>query len=94
MLDFEGLDVGAVGQHNSRQFRGGGSRMDRAPIAVLGELREQAAMIDMGVAEDNCGEIAGHEGKRAVVQLLLGFRTLEHPVIDQNLPSIRLQAKT
>jgi hypothetical protein len=51
-------------------------------------------MIDMGVAEDDCGDVAGREGKRAVVQLLLGLRSLEHPAVDQYLPGIRLQAKT
>lgn len=58
--------------------------MDRAAKAVPRELRQEAGMVDMGVAEDNRVDRARVERKGPVVQL--GLRTLEHALRRTSLP--------
>ncbi len=91
LLDLALLDVGGIGKHDAREIDRGGRRVDRPAIAVAGELRQKAGVVDMGVAEDDGADLARGEGERAVVQLLLGLRALEHAAIDEKLAVVRLQ---
>ena len=91
LLDLHLLDVGRIGQHDAGEVDGGRGGVDRPGIAVAGELRQEAGMVDMGVAEDDGAEVARDEGEGAVVELLLGLRALEHAAIDEELAVVGLE---
>jgi hypothetical protein len=73
LLDLEFLDMGAVGQHRAGQVDCRRGCVDGAGEALLDELRQQAGMIDMRVAEDHRRDLTRREGEGPVVQLLLGL---------------------
>ena len=52
--------------------------------ALLDELRQKTAVIDMGMSENDGVDSGGVERKRPIVQLALRLRPLKEPAIDQD----------
>ena len=94
LLDLDLLDVGAVGQHDAAQLERRAGGVDRPGIAVADQLRQQAGMVDMGMAEHDRVDVADGKGEGPVVQLLLGLGALEHAAVEQDGAARRLETMT
>ncbi len=55
----------------------------------LHQLRQQAAVVDMGVGQQHGVDVGGPERKGAVVQLLQRLVALEHAAVDQDALAVR-----
>ena len=64
------LDMRAVCQHDLAEVAGGESGVDVAAEALLAEVREIAAVVDVGVGEDHDVDFAGVEVREAAVDLV------------------------
>ena len=93
LLDLDGLDMGAVGQHDAGEIGGGGRRVDRTGKAVLDQFRQQAAVIDVRMAQDHGRDVDRPEREWPIVQLFLRLRPLKHAAVDQQLARARLQTE-
>ena len=60
------LDVRGVNEHDAAQVARGVGAMDRAVVALLGEVRQVAGMINVRVAQDDGVHLLRVEGKTAV----------------------------
>ncbi len=82
-LNFGFLDAAGVRQHESEQIAGAGRRVDGSAEPGLGQPRQHAAMVDMGMGQQHEGQFAGIEGQGPVVERVECFRSLEHAAIHQ-----------
>ena len=83
-LDLGLLDVARVRQHDRAQVDGGHRGVDGALETEPRKLRQQAAMVDMGVGQHDCVDICRPERERLVVQFPQGFRALKQAAVDQH----------
>ena len=82
-LSFHLLDVGTVRQQYADQVVGGGSGVDRPAEAFRHQLRQQAAVVDMGMGQQDEGNVARREMERHPVAPLRDASALEHAAIHQ-----------
>ena len=82
-LDVVFLDGARVGQQPAKQVarRFGGERP--ALEACEGQLGKQAAVVDMGMREQNGGDLRRRERKGPIVQGTQRLRSLEHAAVDE-----------
>jgi len=79
-------DVRAVQQHDLRQVDRGARGVYRAAIAVLVQLGNQPAVIDMRVGQQHAVEQVRIEVKRQLVAFFQIARSLEHAAVDEKIP--------
>jgi hypothetical protein len=65
--------------------------MDRPFVAGLHEQRQQAAVVEMGVGQEDGVELGRVEGERDPVADRLVRAALEHPAVDEDLSALRGQ---
>ena len=96
LRDFAFLDVAGIGQHHRAEIGRCGCRENGAGVAVLDELRNEAAVIDMRVRQDHRVDIFRREREGPVVQLLLRLGSLKHAAVDENagLACVEQEART
>ena len=85
------LDVGGVPQHDVAQPAGGAGGVDLAPVALLGQQGQMAAVVDVGVGQQNAVDLAGRHGQRLV---LVDILALLHAAVDQEMQPPCLQQGT
>ena len=79
------LQLGRVEQHDAEQVGGGSVQRDAAPEAVVHQLGQVAAVVDVGVGEDNQLHVGrGQRQGLAVAQAQL-LQALEQAAVDQQL---------
>jgi hypothetical protein len=79
------LNVGAVGEQHLQQIDGGGRAVD-GPLKPLGtKTREQTAVVDMRMGQDNEIDLRWLEWQWLEIALIGIMPTLKHPAIDQKL---------
>ncbi len=78
------LDMRRVRQHDRAKVDGGKCCVDRAAEAEPHHFGKEAAVIDMGMGEDDRIDRLWAEREVAVVKLLLGFRALEKAAVDED----------
>ena len=83
-LDVHFMDVCGVGEHDATEVAGGGGGVDVAVEAVVAELGEVAAVVDVGVGEDNAVDLLGVEGKGTIAFHGLGAATLEEAAVEED----------
>jgi len=78
------LNHGRVEQHGRAQIPRGRRRVDRPPVAVLVEQRQQARVVDVRVREHDRRQLVDGDLHRAVA--LVGFTppALEHAAVEQD----------
>jgi hypothetical protein len=77
------LQLRAVAQEYFAQVAGAAGAVDRATIPHAREYRQIAAVIEMGVREDDAVERVDGYRKRVPVTQTQVFRALEKPAVDQ-----------
>jgi len=82
-LDLALLDVAAVRQHERQQIGGARGSEHRPAKAGLHQARDHAAMVDMGVGQQQELGLARIEGQGAVVEGVERLRALEHAAVDE-----------
>ncbi len=85
------LDAAGIRQHVGTEIDGAARRKDAAGKAVAHQLRQQAAVVDMGMGQEHGVDVGGAKRKRPVVQLLQGFRSLKQAAIDQEASGAGLE---
>ncbi len=90
-LGLELLNVGAVRQHDAAQVGSGLGGVDLAFVTFLAKFRQQAAMVDVGVGEEDGVETGRFEAERPPVERLSRFRALEHPAVHEQFLAAYLQ---
>ena len=88
------LDVPAVRQQDLTQFFGNRRAVDEALEPFLDQPGQQAAVVDMSMAQDHRVNFARIEGKRLAVQVPDQFGALEHSAVQQDLFSVDFQQVT
>ena len=83
------VQVTGVEKYEGRQLDRPGRRMDLALVAGLDEHRQAAAMVEVGVGQDDGIELARVEPERHPVADRFVRAALEHPAIDQDLRTTR-----
>jgi len=78
------MDVGGIGEHDAAQVARGGGGVDVAGEAALREVREIAAVVDVGVGEDDAVDLLGIEGELAVPLHGLGTTALIESAIEED----------
>ena len=86
------LDRRAVEQHERAEVVGGVRRPDPAAEAVAIETRQEPAVIDVGMREEDGVDRARVEGQRLVLHLGFGAPALEQAAVEQQ-PSSVLRAR-
>ena len=89
LLDLHFLDMRRVRQHHRAKIDGGAGRMDRAGKALLDQLRQEPAVVDMRMRQDDSVNRVRRERERAIVQFPLRLRSLEQAAVDENPPARR-----
>ena len=84
------LELAAVAQHERGQLDRPCRGVDRAAIARLHEARQQTAVIEVGMGQDDRVEGVGREREIEPVVDHLVRAALEHPAIDQDPCAHRL----
>jgi hypothetical protein len=77
------LEEGAVRQHEPAQLGGRRRDVDPAGVALSGERRQVAAVIEMGMREHDAVELRGLEGERAIDAVGLFPVTLVETAIEE-----------
>jgi len=70
------------------ELGGPGRRVDRARVARFDEQRQQAAVVEMGVGQEHCGEVGRLERERDPVSDRFVRAPLEHPAVDEDLRAL------
>jgi hypothetical protein len=60
------MDLGSITEHDGRQCPGGGRAVDGASESLLNEVGQIAAVIDVGVTQNDRIQVPGPEGERAI----------------------------
>ena len=84
------VEVPGVEQDERRELDGAGGRMDRPIEPGLDQQREEAAVVEVGVGQDDRVELRGVEAERDPVADGLVGAALEHPAVDQDLGLVGL----
>src|SRR5690606_26119284 len=87
VLDLHLLDVSRIRKHDGTKGNRSRRCVDRPCKALLQEFWKQAAVVDMGVRENDCVHRGGVERKLAIVQRLLRLGALKHSAVDDK-PSV------
>ena len=77
------LDEGGIGQHIGEQVFGCLRRINFAVKTLAHQFRQQAAVVDMGVGEQNKLNLPCVEAEIAVIQFPHRLRALVHAAVDQ-----------
>ena len=72
-----------IRQHDGSQFTGHFGSVNKPLEAVPAQFGDKAAMIDMGMSQENPVNIVRIEEKILIIQAAYPFRPLKHPAIDQ-----------
>jgi hypothetical protein len=78
------LDVRGVEEHRAAQISGRGRGVDRPLEPASNQERDRAAMIDVGVGEDQRVDRSRMERERPISGLGLGAAPLEEPAVEQH----------
>jgi hypothetical protein len=78
------VNVGGIGEHDATQVTRGGGGVDVAGEAELREVREIAAVINVGVGEDDAVDLFRIKGELAVSLHGLGAAALVEAAIEQD----------
>ena len=87
------LQIGRVGQHDREQVGRCRCRVGRPRVAIRRQPWQQAAMVDMGVSEQDEGEFARVECQWPDIAFH-GGKTLKHPAVREKTAAGGLQQKT
>lgn len=87
------LQIGRVGQHDRQQVGRCRCRVGRPRVAIRRQPWQQAAMVDMGVSEQDEGEFARVECQWPDIAFH-GGKTLKHPAVREKAAAVGLQQKT
>ena len=74
------LDMGTVHQHNGTEVRGFLRRVDAAPEPVLGQQRQKARMVNMGMGQQHIVQLRRAHGQTLIFKAVLA---LLHPAVHQ-----------
>ena len=85
------LDLGRVFQHDAGQVARGERAVDISLEPLAAEIRQVAAVIDMGVTEDDCIDLRWVERKMAVALDGLTPPTLKQAALQQEPLPIQLE---
>ena len=85
------LDMSTVGEHDGAQLARCFRRIDLTAEALFAQLRQQTAVVDMRMCQNNSIDRIRRKQKITIVIRAYRLRTLEHPAIYQVLLFIRLQ---
>ena len=85
------LNAPGIGQHEFQKIGGSLGTPDYPLVALLHQLWQQAAMVDMGMGQHHRLNARDIEIKRAVVQRLQRARTLIQAAVDQDVPPVQGQ---
>ncbi len=78
------LDVCGIGQHHRTQILRAWRAEDTAAKSIRDEPRQIAAMVEMGVREDNRVDAAGGKRQRLPVAFPQFLQALEEPAVDED----------
>ena len=78
------LEPAAVEQHDLDELRGCAGQVDRSIEAVAHDDRQQAAVIEVGVGDEDRVEVLRLEAERDAVPDHLVGAALEHPAVDED----------
>ena len=87
-----GLEVGAVAQHRVAQVARGGRGVDRPAVAGLHERGDAAAVVDVGVGEDDGVDLLRGERHRAVRLERLLAVALQEAAVEEDAMSVVFDA--
>ena len=90
-LGIRRLDVRGVRQHDAAELARRFRRVDGAREAFFDELRQQAAVVDMGVRQEDAFDVGGREWKVLIVELAHALRALEHAAVDEVVLLVRFE---
>ena len=90
-LDLAFLDAAGVWQHVGAEINRAARRMDTAGEALLHELRQEPAVIDMRMGQQDSVDTRGLEREGAIVQRLQRLGALKQPAVDENSRTRRLE---
>ena len=85
------VQVPGVQEHEGGKLHGPGGRVDGTAVAGLDQQRQQAAMVQVRVGEDDRVELGRLEGERDPVADRLVGAALEHAAVDEHPRSIGRQ---
>src|SRR5450759_4001828 len=92
--DLRFLNASGIGQHVGTQVDRSARRQYPATEAFAHQLRQQPAMVDVGVRQQHDVDVRRPKRKGVVVQFLQGLLALEQAAIDQETPRWRLDEET
>ena len=84
------LELGRVEQHEPGELGGRRGAHDRAPEALVDEQRQQAAVVEVGVGEDDGVERRRVDAQRHPVAHRLVGAALEHAAVDEDAGPTRV----
>ncbi len=79
------VELAGVEQDERRQLDRAGGGVDGAAISALDQQRQQAAVVEMGMGQEDGVEIGRMEGERDAIADRFVRAALEHPAIDEDL---------
>ena len=79
------VELARVQQDQRRELDRAGRRVDRAAVAGLDQVRDQPAVVEVGVGQEDGVERRGVEVEREPVPDRLVRAPLEHPAVDEHL---------
>jgi hypothetical protein len=79
------LEPAAIEQHELDQLGRGGGQVDRPGVALLDHDRQVAAVVEVGVGDEEGVERLRIEAERDPVADGLVGAALEHPAVDEDL---------
>src|SRR5678815_949619 len=85
------LEVRRIHQHDFAQLQSGTGAMNRPPETGLRQERQSAAMVDMGVGQENRLHRRGVKGKLAILRDRFVAVALKQPSIQKKGGSLGLQ---
>src|SRR5690606_27240084 len=82
------LDMCRIHQHYLQQVAGGIGSIDRAAVAFGNQARQQTAMVDMGMGDNDSRQVLGIEGERTAVAvfvtIIVMVSALLHTAFEQD----------
>jgi hypothetical protein len=84
------LDLRRVAEHHRRKGARGRRAVDRAAEALTHEIGEIAAVVEVGMAQDDAVDVARPKWEVLVAAPAFGTMTLEQPAIEQQRLAARL----
>lgn len=84
------LDLGGIGKHDRQQVLRGRRTEDRSGKTLAHQIRQVAAVIDVGMTQHDRIDGRGRKRKLTVTAPRLGTRTLKQTAVQQNALAPRL----